>query len=128
MRPRTRAPRDTGYVTPAFVATVGCTMILLVTVANLLVLRYADGILQSAVEEGVRQGLATGEAASCAARAAEVVEAGLGPMTAGVAPAVCTIAADGATAGVTATFPGWLPLVPTHDTAATARRTGLVAD
>lgn len=119
---------DGGYVTPAFVATTGFTMLLLVVVANLLVLRYADGILQTAVEEGVRQGVATGDPTSCTARAASVVAHGLGPMASAVAPATCSVAPDGAAAEVHATFAGWLPIVPDHVTSAVAHTAALAVD
>lgn len=115
-------------MTAAFVATTGFTMLLLVVVANLLVLRYADGILQAAVEEGVRQGVATGDPVSCAARVGSVVADGLGPMASDAAPATCTVAPEGAAAEVHATFGGWLPLVPTHVTSATAHSAALAVD
>lgn len=125
MRPRTG---DGGHVTPAFVATVGMTMVLLAVVANLLVNRYADGVLRAAVEEGVRQGVATASDAACALRTDAVIEAGLGPLRARVDPPVCVVGTTGAEARVSGAFSGWLPIVPTHHTTAVATSASLAAD
>lgn len=115
-------------MTPTFVATVGMTMLLLAVVANLLVMRYADGVLQAAVEEGVRQGLAAASEGSCVTRIDEVVHAGLGPMADQVDPARCVVTTSGAHASVAATFAGWLPVVPDHRAQVTASSANLAAD
>lgn len=122
-RPRGR-PADDGYVTPAFVVCVGLTLVVLVMAANLYVLHYARGVLQAAVEEGVRQGLAAGDAGLCGARADAAVRDGLGVMADQVTPATCTVGSGRVTASVDAAFRPWLPGVPAWPASAQAVITG----
>lgn len=119
--------RDEGFVTTSFVVAFGLTMVLLLAVANVLTVRYAEGVMQAAVEEGIRQGLAVGTAAACQTRAAAVVQAGLGMMADQVDAVACLVTADGAQAALTATFGGWLPLVPDWSTAVAASTHNLSA-
>lgn len=100
-----------GFVTPAFVAAIGLTLVLLVMVANLLVVHYARGVMQTAVEEAARQGVAAGVAA-CEVRATSVVQGGLGAMAADVDAVACSVGADGAVVTLSATFAAWLPALP----------------
>lgn len=101
-----------GFVTPAFVASVGLTLVLLVMAANLLAVHHVRGVLQSAVEEGARQAVAAGGAA-CLARVQSVVE-GLGVMGEGVGAPDCQVGPEGAAVTVSASFAPWLPVLPTQ--------------
>ena len=112
--------RDVGYVTPAFVACVGLTMVLLVMAANAYVVHYARGVLQSAVEEGARQGAAVDDAVACTNRIRDVVGSGLGTMSDQVDPPSCLRGPQGWLATVDATFDGWLPGMPSTATHARA--------
>lgn len=109
VRPNPAAP---GFVTPAFVATVGLTLVLLVMVANVLAVHHARGVLQAAVEEGARQAIAAG-APACLARVQAVV-AGLGAMGEGVGAPYCQVGPEGAQVTLSASFPPWLPALPTQ--------------
>jgi hypothetical protein len=111
-------------VTPAFVACVGLTLLLLVMAANALVVHYARGVLQGAVEEGARQAVAAGDPAACAQRVTAAVVQGLGSMADEVAAPACTLDPLGATASARATFAGWLPGAPATDVQVTASATG----
>lgn len=101
---------DGGYVTPAFVAVAGLTLVLLVLAAQVLLVHHARGVLRSAVEEGARQGVAAGVPA-CQQRATSVIDR-LGALGDGVGPVTCAIGPDGAAVAVSATFTGWLPGFP----------------
>ena len=114
------SPADGGFVTPAFVVAVGLTMVLLVIAANALAVHYAAGVMQAAVEEGARQGVAAGPAA-CTTRAQSVLEAGLGVMVEGVAPVACAVSGDGATVTLTAAFQPWLAGLPVQHVEVRAR-------
>ncbi|MGI9016318.1 MAG: hypothetical protein ACR2HR_04300 [Euzebya sp.] len=105
---------EEGYVTPAFVGAVGLTMVLLVMFANVLVIHYARGVMQAAIEEGARQGTAVGSAEFCVQRASDVVTRGLGAMAASVDQAGCTVAPGQTLASMQATFRPWLPVLPTQ--------------
>ncbi|WP_370324659.1 hypothetical protein [Euzebya sp.] len=109
-----------GYVTPAFIATVGLTLLLLVAAANLLAVHYARGVMQAAVEEGARQGAATGAAAACAVRVEAVLD-GLGALGDGIGAVECAVAPAATTAALTGVFEPWVPLVPTQSVEVDAR-------
>ena len=116
---------ERGAVTAPFVATVALTLLLVVLVANVLVVRYAEGVVQAAVEVGARHGLATGSAAACEARIDDAVRGGLGAMSLQVGPPVCTLGGDGVTARLEAGFAGWLPAVGDHTTSVRATARGV---
>lgn len=99
-------------MTPAFIMCVGVTMLLLGATANLLVWSHAQGVVQLAAEEAARQGVAVGHVAACRARAAQVVDAGLGSLAHGVQPARCALSPQGIQVEVAATLPPWLPALP----------------
>lgn len=106
--------RSGGFVTIPFVAAAGLTLVLLVVFTNVLSVHYARGVMQAAVEEGARQGVATGSAAACRQRVSAVVGGGLGAMAEGIAPAGCAVGADATSASLTGTFPPWLPVMATQ--------------
>jgi hypothetical protein len=99
-------------VTPAFVGCVGLSMILLVVVANAYVVHYARGVMQAAVEEGGRQGVALGDVGACLDRVVAVVRSGLGTMADEVGDPGCTLGPDGAVVSLHASFDQWLPGLP----------------
>jgi hypothetical protein len=114
VRPVRRGARsvDAGHVTPAFVACVGLTVLLLAMATNLYAVHYARGVLQGAVEEGARQGVADADAARCAERVDAAVRGGLGSLARQVEPSTCTVTGAGAVATVQARFTPWVPGVP----------------
>lgn len=111
---------DRGHVTPAFVGVVGMTMVLLALLANVLFVRYAEGVLHVAAEAGLRRGLAVADAAECVLRAEQALDAGLGPMAAQVDTPTCTLDAVGGQVSIQARFVGWMPLVGDRDVAVRA--------
>lgn len=115
-----RSPADGGFVTPAFLGAVGLTMVLLVIAANALAVHYAGGVMQAAVEEGARQGVAAGTAA-CAARAQAIVDNGLGAMADQVGSVDCVVAAEGTAVSLSAVFQPWVPGLPAQEVAVRAR-------
>ncbi len=112
---------EAGYVTPSFVGVVGLTMLLLVLVANVLLVRYAEGVMQAAVEAGARRGVATGSAEECVGRVQQVLDSGLGALASTTGTPACGLGPEGAVAQVDAVLAGWVPLVPDQPASATAR-------
>lgn len=113
--------REGGYVTAPFVVVVAVTLVGFVGVVNLFALHYARGVLQVAVEEGVRQGVSTRSSSACAARADGVIASGLGGLGSGVGVPACSVGPDAVTATVDATFDAWLPALPDATSTVTAR-------
>lgn len=110
-----------GFVTPAFVGVVGLTMVLLVVVANVLVVRWGEGALQAGVEAGARRAVATGSADECIARVQQAWDGTVGSLATQVTPPVCVLGPEGVEVTTEARFDGWVPLVGSHSSTATAR-------
>lgn len=104
---------DDGYLTVQFVVTVAFSLLLLVLIANVIVVQYAQGVVRSAAEEGAQAGSRlTATNIECEARANEVLGNLLGgAMGAGVT-ASCNVGATEVSATVQYRFMPWLPLIP----------------
>jgi hypothetical protein len=104
---------DDGYLTVQFVAAVAFSLLLLVLIANVIIVQYAQGVARAAAEEGAQAGSRlSATSLECEARANEVLGSLLGgAMGAGVT-ASCTVGATEVAATVQYTFTPWLPLIP----------------
>ena len=109
---RRRANED-GYLTVQFVVAVAFSLLLLVLIANVVIVQYAQGVVRSAAEEGAQAGSRlSATSVECEARANEVLGSLLGgAMGAGVT-ASCNVGAGEVSATVQYTFTPWLPLIP----------------
>jgi hypothetical protein len=97
------------------VAAVGLSLVVLVTMANLIVFQYGRGVVRAALDEGVRQGsrVQTDATAVCTRRVESVLGDLLsGTMGDGVAFTGCRRSGDTVQAHADVTFSGWLPTVP----------------
>jgi hypothetical protein len=96
-----------------YVAAIGLSLVVFVTMANFVVDLYARGVVRSAIDEGARAGAAIdSSAADCERRAGDVL-AGLLGRAPGRSVDVSCREVDGAVhadAGVV--LPGWIPGVP----------------
>lgn len=108
-----RRGNDGGYLTVQFVVAVGFSLVLLVLIANVIIVQYAQGVVRSAAEEGAQAGSRLSATnIECEARANEVLGSLLGgAMGAGVT-ASCNVGATEVSATIQYTFTPWLPLIP----------------
>lgn len=105
--------RAEGSVTIQFVWAVGLTLVLLTVVANLVAFQYGRGVVRAALDEAVRAGSrATATEATCTERAAAALRDLLGGAMGDEVTVACADRGDRVVADATATFRGWLPLVP----------------
>jgi len=104
---------DDGYLTVQFVVAVAFSLLLLVLIANVIIVQYAQGVVRSAAEEGAQAGSRlSATKIECEARANEVLGSLLGgTMGAGVTVS-CNVGATEVSATVQYTFTPWLPLIP----------------
>jgi hypothetical protein len=115
MSDRPRPARDErGFVTIQYVLATGCSLILLVMIANLMVDLYARGAVRDALDEGARAGaVVDGGVTACEHRARTVVATLVHGRTREHISVTCEDRGDGwmrATARVR--LRSWLPGVP----------------
>jgi hypothetical protein len=107
--------REEGIATAQYSAMIALSLVLFVLVANAVVVMYARGVLRAALDEGVRAGSrADAGAATCLARAQDVVDDLLGGRMGGGVRMTCAQDADLMSADAVATFPAWVPGVPAY--------------
>lgn len=111
-----RAAGDRGFVTIEYVLAVLLSLVVLVVIANLIVFEYGQGVVRSAVDQGVREGAraATPEA-TCRAAAQQVIDDLLGGRTASMGGGVaisCSLVGGRLHATATGRFRSWLRPVP----------------
>ena len=93
---------------------IALSMVLFVMCVNVIAVMYARGVIRGALDEGARVGARSGaQTAECEQRVAQVLDELLaGHMGQGVRVA-CTSEDGQVVATAEATFPGWLPGMPT---------------
>lgn len=106
--------RQRGSAAIAYVVALSMTMSLFVMCMNVLAVTYAKGTLRGALDEGVRSAAVVGGTRrDCENRVREVLSDLLaGPMGSRV-HFRCALSSAVVEASATASFPGWLPGVPT---------------
>lgn len=101
---------DRGVSSVQFILASALGLFLFVALANLVVIQYGRGALQSALEQGARAGSLQGESSACEDKAREVVGQLLGGrMSDGVAVS-CRLVGTTLVASGLAVFPSWTPL------------------
>lgn len=112
---------EAGMVSPAVPIVIGLLTISFVAGANYVVFHYGRGALQSAVDQAAQAGSRAGAPPdACRRRADEALEGLLGGSLGDTVRVSCTD--DGAVvrATATATFEGWLDIVPDRSVTVTA--------
>ncbi|NNL99018.1 MAG: hypothetical protein HKO63_12520 [Acidimicrobiia bacterium] len=108
-----RRGEEDGYLTIQFVVAVGFSLLLLVLIANVIIVQYAQGVVRSAAEEGAQAGSRlTATGAECEARANEVLGTLLGGAMGAAIEVDCTVGPTEVAATVNYSFTPWLPLIP----------------
>lgn len=112
--------------TISYVMAAGLAMMVFSSLANLIVVQYASGVVQAALDEGVREGSTAG-VARCQARAEEFLDSALSGTYGDGVVVSCLDEGSFVAATASATFHGYAPFVPdlTFDFEAMAAREGL---
>lgn len=97
--------------TISYVMAAAFAMIVFSSLANLIVVQYASGVVQAALDEGVRDGSSAG-AHRCEARAQEFLDSALGGAYGDGVVVSCREEGPFVVAAASATFPGYAPFVP----------------
>lgn len=104
---------DGGAATVAVLLGLSLLMLAFVGLANFLVYQYGRGALRTAVEQAARSGSrASADVADCEQRGHEAIDAVLGGSMGDDATLSCSESGDAVTASATATFEGWIEIVP----------------
>lgn len=101
---------DRGVSSVQFILASALGLFLFVALANLVVVQYGRGALQSALEQGVRAGTVQGESAACEEKAEEVVGQLLGGRMSDGLAVSCRVVGTTIVASGLAVFPSWTPL------------------
>lgn len=80
--------------------------------ANVVVIQYGRGAIQSALDQGARAGSVTRSADICEAVAEDVLSQLLGGVMGDAVDLACTTSGGVVVASATAVFEGWTPIVP----------------
>lgn len=89
-------------------------LMLFLVFANLLVVQYGRGAIQSALDQGARAGSLAGSASDCLATAEDVLEQLLGGAMGDGVEVECVDGGGLVVASATAIFDSWTPLVPDY--------------
>lgn len=109
--PRRRC--DRGVATAGVILGVGVLMLAFVGLSNYVVFQYGRGALRTAVEQAARSGSrASADVAACEQRGDEALDAVLGGSLRSGARVECTVVDGEVRAETTATFEGWLDIIP----------------
>lgn len=100
---------DRGVSSIQFILASALGLFLFVALANLVVIQYGRGALQSALEQGVRAGSLRGELSVCEGKAADVVGQLLGGRMSDDLAISCELAGASMVASGVAVFPSWTP-------------------
>jgi len=104
---------DDGYLTIQFVVAVGFSLLLLVLIANVIIVQYAQGVVRSAAEEGAQAGSRLSATnVECEVRANEVLGTLLGGAMGANVEVDCNVGPTEVAATVHFSFTPWLPLIP----------------
>ena len=97
--------------TISYVMAAAMAMVMFSSLANLIVVQYASGVVQAALDEGVRDGSSAG-ALRCEATAEEFLDSALGGVYGDGVVVSCRGQGRFMVASASATFRGYAPLVP----------------
>lgn len=112
---------DRGAATIGVLLGLGLLMLAFIALANFVVFQYGRGALRTAVEQGVRSGSrASADLGDCEQRGNEAIDAVLGGSMGDDAELSCSQSGDVVTATATATFEGWIDIVPDWDVTVSA--------
>lgn len=131
MQEADRPRSERGFVSISYVVAAAFAMLLFASLANLIVMQYASGVVRAALDEGVRDGAVAGAGAfQCQAAVDGFLASALGGPYGNQITAVCFEEPGVMNATATATFAGFAPFVPdlTFDFDAVAAKELLVAD
>ena len=113
MREAERTESEGGFVSISYVVAAAFAMLFFASLANLIVMQYASGVVRAALDEGVRDGAVAGAGAfQCQLTVDEFLSSVLGGPYGEDINAVCSEEPGLMVASATATFAGFAPLVP----------------
>lgn len=103
---------DPGVASVQFLLAAGLALILFIALANLVVVQYGRGAIQSALEQGARAGAVSGSPVDCEERIVDVVGQLLGGAMSDGIDVGCSTAGVLMVARGSAVFETWTPLAP----------------
>lgn len=89
-------------------------LMLFLVFANIVVVQYGRGAIQSALDQGARAGSLAGSASACEVTAGRVLEQLLGGAMGDGVEVECSVGGGLVVASATAVFDSWTPLVPDY--------------
>jgi hypothetical protein len=101
---------DRGVSSVQFVLASALGLFLFVALANLVVVQYGRGAVQSALEQGARAGSVRGEPSACEETAEDVLSQLLGGRMSDDLAISCRLVGISMVASGVAVFPSWTPL------------------
>ncbi len=120
-----RRAREGGFITIQYTWVIATSLVLLTLFANVIVVQYGQGVVRTALDEGVRAGARVTTSAASAEAACEVTAERtrrdlLGGRLGDGVSFDCTPAGAEMRASAAAVFPSWFPAVPDWSFTATA--------
>jgi len=103
---------DRGVSSVQFILASALGLFFFVALANLVVVQYGRGALQSALEQGARAGSVHGQPSACEQKAGAVVGELLGGRMSDDLAVSCRLVGTSIVASGVAVFPSWTPLTP----------------
>lgn len=113
-----RRGSEGGFITIEYVAAVALSLVALVAITNLAVFEYGQGVVRTAVDQGVREGArapAPSALATCRQAAQQVIDDLLGGRSGSMGASVaitCSRSGGLLDAAATASFAPWLRPLP----------------
>lgn len=107
-----RGLSERGVTSVQFLLASGLTLLLFLTLANLVVVQYGRGALRSALDQGARVGAISSSIAQCEQRVDDVLGQLLGGRMGDDVVASCEVGAEVASATGQARFVSWTPFTP----------------
>ena len=115
---------DRGATSAAFVAGMGFAFVVFVGLANLVTYQYGRGAVRSAVDQAAHAGSrASATETTCLARADQALDGLLGGSLGDQVTVSCVDDGDRVRATATATFAGWIAVIPDWTFTVTATAT-----
>lgn len=116
-----RRSDDRGAATYAVLVGVALLTITLIAMLNFITFQYGRGSLRTIADQAAQAGSrASATVATCEQRAQQSIDALIGGPLGDTATVTCTDDGDRVEATATATFEGWLPIVPDQTVVITA--------
>lgn len=107
-----RRLRERGVSSVQFVLASALALTLFVAFANLVVVQYGRGAMQSALDQGARAGSVAGSTTDCESVASDVVGQLLGGRMGSEVAVTCSADGRFMVAEALAVFDGWTPMTP----------------